>query len=122
MGGWDHQRRGGRSEGAYRTHLGSLPALCSCSCLQSPVDIIRTPKMFVIVSKHKWRGWRTYLGCINRVGNIAGGVSDGMAGRRWRDVAEGGGGEQRGHMAPFEPTPPDLARCRLCSEVGNIMN
>jgi len=84
--------------------------------------IVRTPKMFVIVSEHEWRGWRTYLGRINRVGDIAGGVSDGTAGGRRRDVAEGGGGEQRGRVAPFEPTPPDLAKRGPRSEVGNIMN
>ena len=59
-------------------------------------------------------------GCLSRVGNDAGGGGDETTGGRRRDVADGGGGEQRGRVAPFEPTPPDLARRGLRSEVGNI--
>ena len=35
-------------------------------------------------------------------------------------VMGGGGGEERSCVASFEPTTPDLARCRPCPEDGNI--
>jgi len=76
--------------------------------------------MVMIISEHEQRGWETYLGCLNCIGKGAGGGNDETAGRRWQEVVGGGGGEQRGCMAPFEPTPPDLARHGPRTKVGNI--
>ena len=89
---------------------GSCGAVCSCSRSSSPVDVVRIPKMVVIVSEHEQRGRETYLGRLHRVGEGAGGGGDETAGGRRREVVDGGGGEQRGRVALFEPTPPDLAR------------